>query len=168
LSREIFTYLAQEVGKNFHHQDTKAPREVAQGSLSSPAAFVAARAFSLPPKARRGGKAAGLESEPCATTTYQIHNHENAAVIKDGAPQSGHAIKARAMSCGGNGQASKRSWAGTKSRGINKTVPRYVCFGNQSTGVRTVQARHREFRAPLILRRPLGMIDDEDFHGALC
>ena len=41
---------------------------VAQDPPSGPAAFPAARAFSVPPKARRGGRAAGLESEPCATS----------------------------------------------------------------------------------------------------
>jgi len=45
--------------------------DVAQGSLSSPAAFPEAWAFSAPPKARRGGKAATLEGERCATSLWR-------------------------------------------------------------------------------------------------
>ena len=40
---------------------------VAQGPPYGPAALPAARALAAPPNARRGGKAARLESEPCAT-----------------------------------------------------------------------------------------------------
>jgi len=51
-----------------NHQDTKAPSAVAQRSRSSVAAFSPRRALGGAENARIGGKAAGLESEPCATS----------------------------------------------------------------------------------------------------
>jgi len=53
-------------------------------------------------KAPAGGKAAGLESEPCVTAAYQIHGREDVEVVQERAPQPGHAFNLRAARDGGN------------------------------------------------------------------
>ena len=72
-------------------------RDVAQRSPSSVAALPSRPALGGAEKVPAAGKAAGLESEPCATGSQQIHSHEDVAVIKERAPQPGRAIKLRAM-----------------------------------------------------------------------
>ena len=94
-------------------------RDVAQRSPSSPprrAALPSRRALGGAKKASGAGKAAGLETEPCATATYQIHAHEEVAVIKEQAPQLGHAINLHAMPRGGNGEPNRPALVGEKPR----------------------------------------------------
>src|SRR5208337_4547796 len=67
--------------------------------------------------ARAAGKAAGLESEPCATATYQIHGHEDVAVTRERTPEPGHAMNLRAVRRGGNKEPSWPARPGAKSRG---------------------------------------------------
>jgi hypothetical protein len=81
-------------------------------------------------KATAAGKAAGLESEPCATATYQIHPDEEVAVIKERAPQPGQAINLRAMPRGGHSEPNRPALLGEKPP-TYKTGPRYACFSCQ-------------------------------------
>jgi hypothetical protein len=67
-------------------------RDVAQRSPSSVAALPSRRALGGAERATAAGKAAGLESEPCATAAYQIRAHGDGAILKDRTPQPGHAI----------------------------------------------------------------------------
>ena len=67
-------------------------RDVAQRSPSSVAALPSRRALGGAEMARAAAKAAGLESEPCATATYQIHGHGDGAGLKQRTPQPRHAI----------------------------------------------------------------------------
>jgi hypothetical protein len=66
----------------------------------------------------------GLESEPCATATYQIHGQEDVVVIKGGTPQPGHAIKLPAVLGGGNCEPSQRAIEGAKNRGSRTAAAR--------------------------------------------
>jgi len=54
------------------------------------------------------------------------HTHENVAVIKEPAPQPGHAVNQRAMLCGGNSEANGRAGGREKSWTPHYGRPRYL------------------------------------------
>jgi len=56
------------------------------------------------------------------------HGHEDAAVIKERAPQPGHAVNLHAMPCGGNSEPSLRVLTGGKKpRTSHSGGPRCAC-----------------------------------------